>query len=278
MIQFLKSQNYIQPISIYKFLNLIIHSKISFTQYIIAIKYPIPRSSIEFIYHRFHNQQNMEDIYHLNHDCINCTLNFKYQQFQYYFNIRLINKLFYLNASPILSLFIRKYNYSEAMNELNILKSLSLSSLKIKCGILSDDRWNKNIWKYYTNLQKLSFCAITSHSNMNYCRVSSKLTYLKIQCIDCVLEVKWNCFDNLRYLKLYNIMIHTTGDYYHKLTNLISLTRSFEKRACMEIDLYYEYHSNLTYLKLQNMQKVILSRMTQLKIKLLDNIPQLTIY
>lgn len=212
----------------------------------------------------------MEDIYILHHDCIQSIQNFEYIPFNFYFNLKLINKLFYFN-SFISSLYIDTQVYEQYLTQLQYL-----TSLKIKCNTFPE---RQEMWNHMNKLKRLSICIDDSIYDIYDCPVFSNLTYLKIKSIR---RMKYFCHKhttNLKELNLYNITLNAKINYFEKLTNLISLSRSFGKplaeSACGYVELDHQYNSNLMHLKIDGMRHVTLYGMTQLKTKILKNIDSL---
>lgn len=228
----------------------------------------------------------MEDIYIVNYDCIACFQNFEYISFKYYINIRLIHKLFYFRTSSVYSFHIQSDTYRNGIEQLNTSKSLSfcknIISLKITCNIiLTREVDDSYIWKDIINLQKLIIHTNDPQSNMNIYdhQTFTNLTHLEIQSTRNFVIFICDHTTNLKFLKLHNVIIQTRCDsnsraYFSKLTNLISLERSVanDDLVYAYVNLLYEKHSNLKYLKLENMKIVTLFGMTQLKTKILKNI------
>lgn len=218
----------------------------------------------------------MEDLYFLHYDCIQCMLNFEHIKFKYYLNLKFVNRLF-----EALSLCINSHDYKQAMKLLNLLKSSTdfkiarFTSLQLKCEFFShDETQNEDIWKHLTNLQKLHLIANNS-DNFGIIRhypISTNLTYLKIKCAFDRMEFYPNHFDNFKRLKLCNIFVNCKINFLNTLTNLESLTRTFTNIIHIGIVLHHEYHSKLTYLKIDGMSFVHLHRMTQLKCKIWTNV------
>lgn len=219
----------------------------------------------------------MEDIYTLNYDCIECMLNFEYSKYTYIFNLRSINKWFCSRSfQQMSSLCVEIDEYRNEIKQLIKFKYREhLTTLKIRrypYSIVKSEE--ESFWKGLSKLKKLTLYVGNARSRKIYNHVIfTNLTYLKIKAPGSTGDFNLKYFYNLRYLRVHNMVLNCSTNYFSNLTNLVSLIRTMNdmKELC-SVHLRYQYHSNLKYLKLNNIGDINLRNMTQLKTKIINDV------
>lgn len=206
----------------------------------------------------------MEDIYIFNYDCIQCVLNFDYLEFTYHSNIRFINKYFLKTSSKMFS----AYYFFIPLIQLNLPNRLT--SLQFKCLSFPSQNSPYNLWEQFINLQKLDIQITNASVWMEHFPITLNLTYLKIKCVNGYECFSFDGCKNLRCLNLNNVTICSWDSYSRKLTNLETLIHKYPYKS--KVILLHACHSNLKYLKLNNLNSLSLLGMTQLQTKILSNI------